>query len=111
MMTKRHRTEAGKSWPTYATKDAKASNKGKMEVGVPMQLWTNAEPKWYMVCLGTGSTNMWNVFKYNIALNHVVSGSDLLCLYPSISTGGARTRLTLVVLLVLFIFIAVFLSL
>ena len=61
--------------------------------GVPIQLWTNAETKWYMLWQGTGSTNMWSVFKYGNALNLIVSGGFLLRLYfASSSMGGVRTR-------------------
>ena len=58
-MIRWHRTEADKSWPIHATVDAENSDKGELEWGgggVPIQLWTNVESKWYMVWQGTGST-------------------------------------------------------
>ena len=61
-MTKWLRTEADKSWPTHATVDTKNINKGRLEGGgggaVPIQLWTIAESKWYMVWQATGLTDM-----------------------------------------------------
>ena len=95
-MTKWLRTEADKSWPTHATVDTKNINKGKLEVGgggVSIQLWTNAESKWYMVWQATALTILWSVFKYyGIALNNTVSENVFFCVYSSRSKGEARTR-------------------
>ena len=72
--------------------------------------------KWYMVCQGTGSTKTWSVFKYSNALNPIVSGSVLLCLFLLSAMGGSANAAVmipcLVVLLALsFIFMALLLSL
>ena len=48
--------------------------------------------KWYMLWQGADSTTMWSVLKYSNALYPIVSGSVLLFLYSSSSTGEARTR-------------------
>ena len=88
-ITKWHRTEADKSWPMGATSDGKNSNKAKLDGGggggVPIHLWTNVESKWHTLRQGTGSTNMWSVFKYSKALKPIVSGSVLPSLYSSSS--------------------------
>ena len=53
----------------------------------PIQLRTNAELEWHMVWQGAGSTKTWSVFKYSNALNPIVSGSVLLCLYLRVQRG------------------------
>ena len=95
-MMKWHRTETDKHWPIHATVDTKNSNKGTLEGGGGGTHTAVDERRIemvHMVWQGTGSTNTWSVFKYSNDLNPIVSGSVLLCLYSSSSTGGARTRL------------------
>ena len=51
-MTKYHGIEADKSWLIHATVDTDNSNPGNLDgrgAGVLIQLWTNAESKWYIV--------------------------------------------------------------
>ena len=68
-MAKWHRTKAVESWLIHATVDTKNSNKSKLEEGegggrTEIQLWTNAESKWYMVWQATGLTILWSLLKY-----------------------------------------------